>query len=187
MKKRIMLVIIICLAFVSGMVISAFGISGYSIKVGNDTAKMKYETFVKNGRIYVSVRDMCNVLGIPISWREDEKEAFIDIYNKQVPISRETERKDEGVIPDKETAYTVGKAILEKYAGKTLEYETEDKIFFLRVDFIDQYNAWRISQTFKFKNEGMGWAAGDGFYTPSVILNKKNGEVMSINTFSNFD
>ena len=141
-----------------------------------------------DNRIYVPLRDFCEQLNIPVYWDSNKREANIDVFNKNITISDKTPFKVEGVIPDEQTALSVGKLILEKYAEKALEYETEDKIYFLRVDFIDQYNAWIISQTFKFKNESMGWAAGgDSFYTPSVILNKKTGEVMNINTFSSLE
>ena len=88
------------LAFGSGI----FEEVGYNIKFGPNDAQMQYPIYESEDRVYVSVRDMCDNLGIPIEWDEENREINVDMYNKQAPVSDETEYKEEGVIPDEETA-----------------------------------------------------------------------------------
>ncbi|MBE7011372.1 MAG: hypothetical protein E7415_01715 [Ruminococcaceae bacterium] len=109
---------------------------------------------------------------------EERSISYIDMHNQRL--------KNGGVIPDEETALVVGKAILEKYTEKPLEHETEDKIYYLEVEYLDQQNAWRICQTFRYKDENKGWSAGGKFYRPYVVISKQTGEVLSINTYSSF-
>ena len=169
------------LAFGSGI----FEEVGYNIKFGPNDAQMQYPIYESEDRVYVSVRDMCDNLGIPIEWDEENREINVDMYNKKVPVSDETEYKEEGVIPDEETALAVGKTILEKYIGEPVEYETEDKIYYLEVTYAERENAWVIYQTYKYKNPDWGWA-GSGIISPSINLNKSTGEVIRINTDSFF-
>ena len=85
-----------------------------------------------------------------------------------------------------EIAYNIGKILLEKYSGKSLEYVKDNKTFYLTVDFHEETNTWLVYQTFKYNEEG-GWiASGSGLYVPSIELNKNTGEVISINTYSSF-
>ncbi|MBP3505306.1 MAG: hypothetical protein J6K43_02765 [Lachnospiraceae bacterium] len=184
MKKRIIYVTAICLSLVVITIVSAFEPSDYNIRLGNDSITLQYPSLMQNDRMYVSVRNLCDALGIPIYWNENKNEVHMDIYNKKVSVSDKTEYKEEGVIPDKETALIVGKAILEKYAGKPMEYETEDKIYYLEVEFLEQYNAWRLYQTFKYKNGG-GWSA-TGQTPPNISINKNTGEVLFIGTSTFF-
>lgn len=162
-----------------------FKISNYSVKLGNSIVKLQYPMYLNNDRIYVSLRSICDELKIPLNWNAEKGEAKIDIYHKKIQTSDKTQVKEEGVVPDEETALIVGKAILEKYAGKSLEYETAQKIYNLSVNFIETENAWQIMQTFKYK-DGRGWSAS-GVYFPSVKINKNSGEIMYINTFSSLD
>lgn len=170
------------------MISTGFTMESYdaSIKVGNEIIEMEYPIFIQNGRTYASIRELCDKLNVPVYYNEDKNEVHLDIYNKQTPVNDKTELKDEGVIPDEETAYIVGKAILEKYVGKALEFETDDKVFYLRVKYIEQFNSWLVIQTFRYKAEGEGWA-GSGIYFPCVYLNKNTGEVLAINTYSTFE
>ena len=156
----------------------------YIVKIGNNDINSKYPTYVINDRVYIPLRSFCDTLGIPIGWDDEKKEASVDIYNKKVRVSSDTKLFEGGVIPDEETALAVGKIILERYAGLPMEYETEDKIFYLKVHFDLETNTWRISQWFDFKNGG-GWAAS-GVILPCVYINKNTGEVMYINTYSIF-
>ena len=186
MKKKILICavgVMICTA----MATTAFGASKYSVRIGDKLLQSKNPILMQDGRIYVSVRDMCDALGFPVEWDGGKGEAVIDIYNKKVPVSENTEFKKEGVIPDAETAYTVGKAILEKYAGEPLEYETEDRIYYLTVRADEQTGTWKVIQTFKYIDEEKGWLAGDGFKVPSVTLSKQTGEVLFINLASSFN
>lgn len=186
MKEGIISATVICSALAAVTIASAFERSDYNIRLGNDNIIMQYPSFVQNNRLYVSIRNLCEALGIPVYWNDDENEVHVDIYNKKVPVSDKTEYKEEGVIPDEEMALTIGKAILEKYAGEQMEYETEDKIYYLNAEFLEQYNAWRIYQTFEYKNGGV-WNVGDDFYSPTVTLSKSSGEVIFINTYSMFN
>lgn len=173
----------IVFADVSGV----FEFVDYDIKLGNVVEDLQYHAYLKDNRVYVSVREICEKLGIPVYWNEENEEVKIDIYNKNVPISDKTLRREEGVIPDSETAFTVGKLLLEKYAGKPLEYETEDKVYYLEVYFREDLNAWRIYQTWKYKDEKKMWAMGGvGGYIPCITLSRETGEVLYINTHCSF-
>ena len=186
MKKRIIIATVTCLFLILGTVISVFGSYDYCIRLGNDIIMMKYPSFMQNDRIYVSVRSLCDELGIPIYWDDKKNEVHIDIYNKQIQTSDKTLFKKEGVIPDAETALVVGKAILEKYVEKPLEYEEEDKIYYLEIEYLEQQNAWKICQTFSYKDENKGWSVGGNFYRPYVVISKQTAEVLYINTHSSF-
>lgn len=186
MKKKT-LICAVGMMICTAMAVTVFGASKYSVRIGDKLLQTKNPILMQDGRIYVSVRDMCDALGFPVEWDGGKGEAVIDIYNKKVPVSENTEFKKEGVIPDAETAYTVGKAILEKYAGGPLEYETEDRIYYLTVRADEQTGTWKVMQTFKYIDEGKGWLAGDGFKVPSVTLSKQTGEVLFINLTSSFN
>ena len=185
MKKRIIIATVTCLFLILGTVISVFGSYDYCIRLGNDIITMKCPSFMQNDRIYVSIRSLCDELGIPIYWDDKKNEAYIDIYNKQIKVSDKTEHKIDGVIPDEETAYAVGKTILEKYIGKPLEYETNNHIFYLDTRYLKEENAWEIVQVFKFKGD-----AGGGVDTwaelISIKLSRSTGEVIFINTHGTY-
>lgn len=157
----------------------------YNIKIGDDVAKLQYPIFINDGRVYVSIRSICDKLGIPIEWNNESREMKIDIYNKKVQVSDKTPFKEDGVIPDEETALIIGKTILEKYAGQPMEYETESRIYYLQAEFIESENAWLIVQRFRFKNPNAGGGIDWADYS-NVKLNKSTGQVMFINTYSTF-
>jgi hypothetical protein len=191
MKKWFLIIIVLIVTPVLTSVVFATNIGMFempdcNIRIGNYAVKLQYPIYVNDDRIYVSLRSICDELGIPIKWDSKKNEAIMDIYNKKVPVSDKTLFREDGVIPDEQTALAVGKAILEKYADKPLEYETSDKIYYLEAMFDKQYNSWRVSQTFKYKDKDCGWSAGDDFYIPTVILNRQTGEVLYINTNSSF-
>lgn len=184
MKKSIIFATVICLVLAVITTVSAFALSDYNIRLGNDNITMKYPSFVQNDRVYVSIRNLCDALGIPIYWNEGENEVYMDIYNKKVPVSDKTSFKEDGVIPNEEAALAIGKIILEEYAGRSLEYETDEKIYYLKVTYIKETNAWNVTQFFEYK-DGRRWTAS-GVYLPTVKLNKNTGEVMNINTYSSY-
>jgi len=155
------------------------------LQLGTNVIQFKNDIYQINDKTYVPVRELAENLKIPIDWNPDSEQVFLDINHKQVHVPEKTEYKPEGVIPDKETAYQVGKIILETYAGKSLEYETDEKIYYLRVYYQEQFNSWFIEQTFDFK-DGTDWG-GSGIYRPAVILNKNTGEVIGINTYSDIE
>ena len=190
MKKWIatvlVLMLILCATLTFAKVGEVFEQVDYNIKIGDAVVKLQYPIFINDDRIYVSVRSICDKLGIPIEWNGESKEVEIDIYNKKVQVSDKTIFKTEGVIPDEETALIVGKTILEKYAERPMEYETESRIYYLYAEFIESENAWLISQRFRFKNPNSGGGIGWADYS-NVKLNKFTGEVMFINTYSTFE
>lgn len=181
-KKTVISVIII--ASLTAVIVYGSGLfelaNNCNVKIGTDIADLKYPVYMINDRIYVSLRDFCDELGIPLKWNDEKNEVEIDKYNKNVQVCNKTELKDEGVIPDANTALIIGKAILEKYAGKPMEFETSDKIYFLKADYFKENNSWIVYQTYKNKN-GEIWAA-EGIPIPSIAINKSNGEVLYINT-----
>ena len=182
--KKIVLITIISLMFI--FAVGVYASTQYNVKFTNKNVSFTKPTYMKDDRIYVSLRDICNALNIPIYWDGDINEATIDVNNKKINVSDKTEYKDCGVIPDEETAYAVGKIILEKYSNSPMEYETKDKIYYLEVEFIEEQNCWSVVQKFKFKAENKGWAAGGNTYYPNVKLNKSTGEILYINTYATF-
>lgn len=188
MKKSIIISIMFVLllmgtVFASG---SIYEKSDNIIKLGNQNMQLESPIFLINDKIYVSLRNLCNELNIPIEWDGENGEAMIDIYHKKVPVSDKTEYKEQGVIPDEETALAVGKAILEKYAGKPLEYETDKRIYYLRVSFVESENAWIIVQNFKYKNPNVIGSTDFADFA-HVKLSKSTGEILFINTYSTFE
>lgn len=190
--KKIVMMTVLIISIISIITVFAadsglFEKVDYSIKIGNASAEPKYPIYLKDDRIYVPLRSFCDELKIPISWNDEENAAILDINNKNISVSDKTQLKKEGVIPDEQTALAIGKIILERYAEKSLEYETDDKVYYLTAKFDERCKGWRVCQMFKYKDENRGWSAGDKFYIPTVILNKQNGEVLYINTNSSFE
>lgn len=157
-----------------------------SVKIGNEVLNLKNYMRIYDDKIYISIRSLSEKLGIPIKWNEETKQAHMDIYKKNIGVSDKTTLKEDGVIPDEETAYIVGKKILERYSGKELEYETSDKKYYLKVAYSVETNSWEIAQWFDYK-DGSKWIAGGNLYIPKVIINKNSGEVLYINTYSSFE
>ena len=81
----------------------------------------------------------------------------------------------------------VGKTILEKYIGEPVEYETEDRIYYLDVIYVERENVWNVSQEMKYKDGRVWFVGGLGIETRRVCLNKNNGEVVYISTESYLD
>lgn len=189
MKKwlNIILILVLCVSttVVSANVSGIFETVDYNIKIGNNLIKFQYPLYSNGGRTYVSLREICDKLGIPIEWNNTNREVEMDIYNKKVPVSNKTLFKEDGVIPDQETALIIGKTILEKYAGKSMEYETDERIYYLRASFLESENAWIVVQNFKYKNPNVGGSTDFADFA-NVKLNKNTGEVMYINTNSTF-
>ena len=161
----------------------------YKIKVDNVAAKMQYPVYINNNRLYVSLRDICNQIGMSIEWNDEEKTAeirrgSIDTSEKGVIISGKTEFRKEGAIPDEKTALAVGKAILEEYAERPLEYTTDKRIYYLRASLIEE-NTWLVVQNFKYLNPNSGGSTDFAEFA-HVKLNKNTGEVMYINTHSTY-
>jgi len=65
-----------------------------------------------NEKTYVSIRELAEKFNVPIKWDSTNKEVIVSTELKQVELSDKTEFKPNGVIPDKDTAYKIGKILL---------------------------------------------------------------------------
>ena len=190
LRKRFLYCIIFSVflgIFVStvGVAANIYLLSGNIVRIGAKDVKFNNDLYIIDEKTYVPIRELSEKMRIPILWNDEKKQLELLTDFKTIHVSDKTELKEEGIIPDEQTAYQIGKIILERYAGEPLEYETDERIYYLQTQFQEKSNSWRISQTYEFKNGNHGWSSGDAFYVPSVILNKNTGEVVSINTYSN--
>lgn len=156
--------------------------SEYKIKWGEFDLELNLPVIMQDDRIYVSIRSLSEALNIPIEWNEDTGEVHLDVYNKQILVDNPDNYKEDGVIPDAETAYAVGKIILETYLGKEMEYETDERIYYLEVSKSYFGNVWVVQQRFDYK-DGRLWVAS-GCKPYGVALNASTGEVVQIFTES---
>ena len=131
--------------------------------------------------MYVPLREFCEKTGFIISWDGAKNEASVVTGKQGVVLGEETEHKNEGVIPDKETAITVGKAILERYVEKTY-YVGEDGIstYYWDAYYLEDSDSWRVVRTSKLNTEN-AIQSGIG-YCPSIILSRSDGKVTYIST-----
>lgn len=141
--------------------------------------ELEEPVYIKDGTTYVALRDFCSATGTQVEWDEEKQTIQLNPYYYQVPVYDKYKtwgtEKEEGVIPDEETAMKIGKIILETYLGRELEYETEDKVYFLECMYFPKENAWSVYQTCRYK-DGRPLGIGDG-QSISVTLNKMNGHV----------
>jgi len=163
-----------------------FELCSFNIKLGNSDINVKNTAYLKDNSIYVPLRGICNELGMSVSWNNEKKEATIDKYSKKVNVSHKTVFKEEGVIPDEEIALIVGKTILEKYAGRNMEYESDENIYYLTVIDCPEENAWIVVQNFERKNPMSGGSTDYGDFA-NVKISKSTGEVIYINTYSTYE
>ena len=185
MKK----IILGCLILIIVTSIVAFAANIYLansnvIRIGAEDVKFNNEIYLIDEKTYVPIRELSEKMQVPIIWNEEDNKVELLTDHKTVNTSKETIINEEGVIPDAETAYRVGKIILEKYVGKSLEYETEKGVYYLQVEYHKLDNSWRVSQECEYK---IGGGGGTGIYSPTIVLNKNTGEVMYINTHSVID
>ena len=184
MKKGILIGLILIMAISTiAMAANVCLVSSNVIKIGAENVRFYNEIYNINDKIYVPIRDLAEEMKIPIEWNEEKNQVELLTDFKAISVSDNTQINEMGVIPDEETAYAVGKVILEKYVGRTLEYETEKGIYFLKVTYNRLDNSWSVSQECKYK---IGGGGGTGVYSPTVVLNKNTGEVTFINTYSVF-
>lgn len=185
MKRKIIIItfVFVVLTRVYASNNEIFEMTNFLVKNGNSYLEFQEPIFTHNSRIYVPLRELCEKFNVPIQWDEVKEIAIMDTKSKKVDVSDKTEYKEEGIIPDEETALAIGKIVLEKYAGKPMEYEVDNKKYILKANYFKEQNCWYVFQTFLIQDGGWN---GSGFYTPSVTLNKNTGEVISINTYSSF-
>lgn len=150
----------------------------YNIKIGMKQAHFSDGVYIKNDKIYVPLRELCDNLNIPIEYDSTNKQVFLNIYKRSSEHYMNTNKKEDGIITDEETAVAVGKIILEKYSGKETEYETEDAIYYLKAKYSETDNAWLVYQDVKFKGT-KGWSV-EGAYPMYVGISRCNGEILTI-------
>ena len=191
MKKKIGIILtalVVCTSMIVTGSTEVIEKVDYKVKKGDEEIGFSDTIFTSNDKMYVPLRELCEELRIPLEWNEEREEAVMEINNKKIEVSDKTEYKEEGVIPDEETALAIGKIILEKYVGKRLEYETEEEIFYLYASYDQEANCWIIGQDMKYKDGRLLiFGDGNGSYIPEVILNKNTGEVIYINTRNYFE
>lgn len=181
MKKKLVLCVVMLIILSLVVVVNA---DDCSVNVNLGTFALDGE--LMNDRVYVSIRELSEKFNIPIKWDDDRREVIVSKELKQIEVSEKTKIKNDGVIPDKDTAYKIGKILLEQYMEQQVEYTTKDKVYFLTVEYQEKDNAWIVSQQFEYTN-GMQWTYGDSVYMPTIIINKNTGEVMYINTYQSIE
>lgn len=186
MKKMLLsILLILCLSTVLNaeelICKENFREATYLIKVGSLDFENKLPIYNNNGNTYVSLRDVCSALKIPVYWDAKRQTAVIDKFNSEFLVEENTTKKEQGIIPDAETAHTVGKLFLETYTGRKYEYETDRIRFYIGVDYMEIYNAWYVAQYYECKGN---WGIGTNVEPASILLSKNTGEVISINTRS---
>ena len=182
MKKYLIITAVVATIGVLGAV--AYAGSKINIQIGTDDIEYKNEVYNINDMIYVPLRETFENLSIPVEWDEEKNTAHVFTQYKTVKSSENSKYNENGIIPDEETAYKIGKIILETYTGKEMEYESDEGTYYLSVTYRELDNSWRVSQELKY---AVGGGDGTGTYSPTVALNKNTGEVMYINTYSVFD
>lgn len=174
-------------ALVLLMAYSIYADNNFRIKLDNEVLEFKNATIIQNDKIYIPLREMCDKLCIPIEWNEQDDEIYVDIAHKKPLVSERTTYKEEGVIPDEETAYQVGKLLLETYVGHPLEYEDEYRVYWLETTFLEEENAWQVCQK-SIAQEGVATCVRPGttIYLIEIKLNKNTGEVLYINSYGSW-
>jgi len=146
-----------------------------------NTQRMNFKNpvYIIDNLTYVPLREFSEKLGIKVDWEEEKKQVKLLVNDKRIDVGDDTEYKDDGVIPDKETALIVGKTILEKYLGRPLEYEAEEGTYYLRAIYHSKDNSWRVEQMCDYKVGG-GGGTGPSNPFPVIVLNRNTGEVIYI-------
>ena len=156
-----------------------FSLATYDIKVEYDVRNFSHPVYVQNGITYAALRDICWELGYYANWEGTDWAVNIMPYrSKQINVSPTTVLKEEGVIPNAETALAIGKLLLEEYAGKELEFETDSMKYTLFPVYLDDESAWLVMQNVKPKKSAGG--GSDYRYRPHIKLSKNTGEVLYI-------
>lgn len=160
------------------------GETDIKLKVGLEEAEFEAPLREFNGKLYAPVRDLCEMMRIPVEWNEEERQAEVKMFNRktELVVDRETVTAlPDGVVPDAETAYKIGKPILERACGRELEYEDEEYVYKLETSFFSYWNAWMIEQAIYDKNGNRGFL-GVGTLNPTIFISKDSGEIFSIIT-----
>lgn len=180
MKK----IIVLCLVIISLVFVEAEATDNViryynDIQIGVKKTNLNSKLYNIDDQIYVPIRAFADCLKIPVVWDENLQTVTLLINNKEVDVDGNNSVEDKGVIPDEETAYQIGKILLEKFCGRSLDYETDSVKYYVDVAYHPYDNSWRIYQAYEYK---IGGGGGTGITSPTVCLNKNTGEVMYINT-----
>ena len=151
------------------------------LKIDDTDECFENEFILSDGRLYVPIRELCERLGISVFWNIETEQAELHTQKEAVHTTEQTKLDNDEVIPDEKTAYKIGKLLLERHCGESLEYEKDGLVYYLHVFELKDANAWKISQTFRAQNGGGGYS---GAYAPQIVLDKATGKVISINTYS---
>lgn len=153
--------------------------AGVKLIVDYETQRFEHEPLVLDGVTYVPLRECAEKLGYQVEWDQVRQRIEVDTSRRNVKDLR-TNTEDiieQGVIPDEETALAVGKIILEKALGQSVEYQDGDRKLWLEADYHTAYNEWWICQVGSYEGELCYWT---NYFTPFVALNKSTGEVTRI-------
>ena len=177
-RMKNILPILLITMYISAIAVMASPIPNSKLHLGAWEVELEYPMIEKDGRMYVSIRELGELMNIPVYWDAGTGEINFDIDHKKVPYSGDTKTVEEGMIQDKETAIAVGRAILESLTGRKMEYEDGDFTYFLQAYYNEKFNMWSVSQDAHYK--------GDIFYAANYVLSatiwldKATGEVVSI-------
>lgn len=153
--------------------------AGMKLVVDHETRHLEHEPLLLDGVTYVPLRECAEQLGFQVEWDGEARCVKVDTTHKNVQhLETNTEAvAEQGVIPDKETALAVGKIILEKNLGRSVEYKDGDRELRLEADYYTVLNGWKVYQVGTY--EGISYY-GTNRHTPFVVLNKSTGEVTYI-------
>lgn len=152
------------------------------IQIGVNKTNLKSKLYNIEDKIYVPIRALSEYLNIPVVWDENSRTVTLMTDNKKVPVGIDTDIGDGGIIPNEETAYQIGKIILEQQCGRPLEYETDEAIYYLKAKYHPYDNGWSVYQECEYKNSDIiDIAIGVDYSRPTIALNKNTGEVIYIN------
>ena len=154
--------------------------AGVELVVDSETQHLEHEPLLLDGVTYVPLRECAENLGFSVEWDEETGHIEVDTNRRNVQhLETNTEViSEQGVIPDEETALAVGKIILEKALGQSVEYQDGDRELHLHANYYTKLNSWMVYQAGTYEGESYYWTNRP---TPFVALNKSTGEVTCIN------
>ena len=175
--KNILSILLITM-YISAIVVMASPMPNSKLHLGAWEVELEYPMIEKDDRLYISIRELGELMNIPVYWDADTGGVNFDIDHKKVPYSGDTKIVEEGMIQDKETAIAVGRAILESLTGRKMEYEDGDFTYFLQAYYNEKFNMWSVSQGARYK--GYVFYAASYVLGPTIRIDKATGEVVSI-------
>ena len=138
------------------------------------------DIFIKDSRLYVPIRELANILNIPIEWDEEKKIAKLLPENKRVMmIIGETNQIDKSsfcVVPDEGTAYNIGKIVLESVLQESVVFNSKEWSSELEVSYEESTNYWLVTQKVYYKGNLYNGVNANN----NVLINKNTGEIIKI-------